>query len=89
MVPPVDIPGKVRTRSEHHEHRHHHGRHTMRRRVLTSRDLSEAEREADPGFPGAPRSIEYPYAGTYRPSHGGRGRDSSSIFLLLIARPAS
>ncbi len=32
MVPAVDIPGKVRTRSEHHEHRHHHGRHTTEER---------------------------------------------------------
>ncbi len=32
MAPAVDIPGTVRTRSEHHEHRHDHGRHTMRRR---------------------------------------------------------
>ncbi len=43
---------------------------------------------ADPGFPGAPRSIEYPYAATNPPSHGGKGRDSPSIFFLLIVRPA-
>jgi hypothetical protein len=94
MVPAVDIPGKVRTGSgghehrhhhhehhQHHEHRHHDGRRTMRRGVLTSRDLSEAERRGGPGFPGAPRSIEYPYAATYYFLHGGRRRDSPSIFF--------
>ncbi len=33
-----------------------------------------AEGGADPGFPGAPRLIEYPYAGSYFPSHAEVGR---------------
>ncbi len=67
---------------EHRQHHRHADHHDIQGRVLTSRDLSEAERGGGPGCRGAPRSIEYPYRSPNPPSHGGKERDSPSIFFL-------
>ncbi len=74
MVPPVNNRGKVRTGSDDHEHHHHDGHRTMRRECRPARIPAKRSCEGSPGFPGAPRSIEYPYAATYFLSHAELGR---------------
>ena len=44
------------------QHHHQDGRRTTEERVLTSRDPCQAERGGNPGFSGAPRSIESLFA---------------------------